>query len=225
VFVIERKRIGLFGGTFSPIHLGHLRGAEEVREAFALHEVIFIPAAIPPHKRAENVIEGKHRLEMVKRATRTNPSFSVSNAELERPGKSYSIDTLRHFQENHQDSVFFILGRDAFLEIETWMKFQSLFSLANFIVMTQPGSGKVSRKDQLPEALRSVFRYNSGDGCWIHTSDHTLHFKEIMFLDISSTRIRELIDRGQSVKYLVPGEVEGYIQEHDLYRRREHDGG
>ena len=211
------KRIGLFGGTFNPIHLGHLRGAEEIREAFGLQQVIFIPAAIPPHKVAEEVIEAKHRLEMVRLATATNPFFSTTDIELLRPDKSYSIDTIRYFRQRHQGVFFFILGRDAFVEIETWKEFQTLFSLCNFIVMTRPGFQKTFSTSPLPEALVPVFRYDQGVKSWIHPSGHTLHFKEITILDISSTKVRELIERGESVRYLVPDEVEAYIQENRLY--------
>jgi nicotinate-nucleotide adenylyltransferase len=213
----QEKRIGLFGGTFNPIHLGHLRGAEEIREAFGLQQVIFIPAAIPPHKVAEEVIEAKHRLEMVRLATATNPFFSTTDIELSRPEKSYSIDTIRYFRGRHQEVFFFILGRDAFVEIETWKEFQHLFSLCNFIVMTRPGFQKTLSTSPLPEALVPVFRYDQKVKGWIHTSGHTLHFKEITVLDISSTKVRELIERGGAVRYLVPGEVEAYIQKNRLY--------
>ena len=215
----EGRKIGLFGGTFNPIHLGHLRGGEEIREAFGLQKVVFIPAAIPPHKVTEKVIEARHRLEMVKLAIMTNPSFSVSSVELERPGKSYSIDTLQYFRERKEDSLFFILGRDAFVEIETWKDFQRLFFLSNFIVMTRSGFGKTPLRSQLPETLVSVFRYDQEVKAWIHTSGHTLHFKEITFLDISSTKIRKLLEKGESVKYLIPAEVEAYAKEYGLYRK------
>jgi nicotinate-nucleotide adenylyltransferase len=226
-----KRRIGLFGGTFNPIHLGHLRGAEEIREFFELDQVIFIPAALPPHKVAEEVIEAKHRLEMVRRATATNPFFSTTDIELSRPDKSYSIDTIRYFRERSQEVFFFILGRDAFVEIGTWKEFQHLFSLCNFIVMTRPGFQKTlstpvqvpaSRSGRgvespLPEVLVPVFRYDQEVKTWIHPSGHTLHFQEITVLDISSTKVRELIERGESVRYLVPGGVEAYIQENGLY--------
>jgi nicotinate-nucleotide adenylyltransferase len=211
------KRIGLFGGTFNPIHMGHLRGAEEIREAFGLQQVIFIPAAIPPHKVTEEVIEAKHRLEMVRLATANNPFFSTTDIELSRPEKSYSIDTIRYLRERHPDIFFFILGRDAFVEIETWKEFQHLFSLCNFIVMTRPGFQKTLSTSPLPEALVPVFRYDQEIKGWIHTSGHTLHFKDITVLDISSTKVRELIERGESVRYLIPGEVEAYIQKNRLY--------
>jgi len=211
--------MGLFGGTFNPIHLGHLRGAEEIREAFGFQGVIFIPAAIPPHKATEGVIQARYRLEMVKRAVSTNPSFSVSSVELDRSGKSYSIDTLRYFRDQEKDTVwFFIMGRDAFMEIETWKEFQHLFSLANFIVMTRPGFGKTPLETQLPKSLGSAFRYDQKVKAWTHPSGHFLRFREITFLDISSTKVRELIARGESVKYLLPGEVEFYIKEQGLYR-------
>ena len=212
------RRIGLFGGTFNPIHLGHLRGVQEIRETFGLQQVIFIPAAIPPHKATEEVIEARHRFEMVRLATASNPFFSITDIELSRPEKSYSIDTIRYFREKHPDDFFFILGKDAFVEIETWKEFQNLFSLCNFIVMTRPGFQKTSSASLLPEALVPVFRYDEVLKAWIHTSGHTLHFKEITVLDISSTKIRELIERGDSVKYLVPAEVEAYIQKNGLYR-------
>jgi nicotinate-nucleotide adenylyltransferase len=213
------KRIGLFGGTFNPIHLGHLRGAEEIRETFGLQEVVFIPAAIPPHKVAEGVIEARHRLEMVRLGTATNPGFSTTDIELTRPGKSYSIDTIRYFRERHPNALFFILGRDAFVEIETWKEFQQLFSLCNFIVMTRPGFQKTPSNAQLPGSLVRVFRYDEEIKGWIHTSGHTLHFKEITYLDISSTKVRELIETGESIRYLIPAEVEAYIRQQGLYRK------
>jgi nicotinate-nucleotide adenylyltransferase len=215
----REKKIGLFGGTFNPIHLGHLRGAEEIRETLGLQEVTFIPAAIPPHKVAEGVAEARHRLQMVRLATTSNPGFSTTDIELTRSGKSYSIDTIRYFRERHPDALFFILGGDAFEEIETWKEFQQLFSLCNFIVMTRPGFQKTPSNFQLPRSLIPVFRYEEEIRGWIHPSGHTLHFKEITYLDISSTKVRELIERGVSVRYLIPAEVDAYVQKHGLYRK------
>lgn len=215
-----KRRIGLFGGTFNPIHFGHLRGAEEIREAFRLEEVIFIPSAIPPHKAMEEIIDAKHRLEMVKVAVSTNPYFSTSDLELSRPGKSYTIDTLRHFREGSGDDLFFILGGDAFVEIETWKEFQGLFSLSHFVVMARPGFRKTPIAAQLPGSLASAFQYDQEAMVWTHFSGYRLTFKEISFLDISSTKIRELIERGESVRYLIPSEVETYILTHRLYRKK-----
>ena len=215
----KRRRIGLFGGTFNPIHLGHLRGAEEIWQAFQLEEVVFVPSSIPPHKVTEKVIEAKHRLEMVKLATSSNPHFSTSDLELSRSGRSFSIDTIRSFRERHEDTFFFILGGDAFVEIETWKNFQDLFSLCHFIVMARPGSQKNIPSSPFPKTLIPDFRYDSGEKAWIHLSGHRVFFKEISFLDISSTKVREFIEKGETVKYLIPAEVEAYIQEHGLYRK------
>jgi nicotinate-nucleotide adenylyltransferase len=156
---------------------------------------------------------------MVKLATSSNPKFSTSDLELLRPGKSYSIDTIRFFCESQQDRLFFILGRDAFVEIETWKEFQNLFSSCHFIVMTRPGSQKNTLSSPLPDALIPNFRYAPEEKAWIHFSGHRLYFKEISFLDISSTKVRELIEKGESARYLIPAEVEAYIQKHGLYRK------
>ncbi len=197
--------------------MGHLRGAEEIREAFGLQEVVFIPAAVPPHKAMKEIIEPSHRLEMLKLATLANPFFSISDVELGRSGKSYSIDTIRYFRDHRQESLFFILGKDAFVEIETWKEFQILFSLCNFVVMTRPGPQRNIDAFQLPGALMPAFRYGQDAKGWVHSSGHVLYFKEITFLDISSTKVRELIEKEESVRYLIPAEVEVYIQKHGLY--------
>ena len=209
----------MFGGTFNPIHLGHLRGAEEIWQAFQLDEVIFIPSSIPPHKATEKVMEAKHRLEMVKLATSSNPHFSTSDLELSRTGRSFSIDTIRFFRERQEDAFFFILGGDAFIEIETWKDFQNLFSLCHFIVMARPGSQKNISSSPFPEPLIPDFRYDSGKRAWVHLTGHLVYFKEISFLDISSTLVRELIEKGETVRYLIPAEVVAYIQKYRLYRK------
>jgi nicotinate-nucleotide adenylyltransferase len=167
----------------------------------------------------EKVIKAQHRMEMVRLATAGNPRFSTSDVEFSRPGRSYSIDTIRFFRERSPDGLFFILGNDAFVEIETWKDFKNLFSLCDLIVMTRPGSQENSSSAPLPESLIPNFRYDSEKRAWIHPSGHLLYFKEISFLDISSTKVRELIEKGRSVRYLIPAEVEAYIQEHRLYRR------
>ena len=215
----KKRRVGLFGGTFNPIHLGHLRGAEEIWQAFQLEEVIFIPSSIPPHKASENVIDAKHRLEMVKLATSANPHFSTSDLEISRSGKSYSIDTVRFFRERNGAVFFFILGGDAFGEVETWKNFRDLFSLCHFAVMARPGFQKNISASPFPKSLVSDFRYDPGENAWVHVSGHRVHFIEISFLDISSTKVRELIEKGKTVRYLIPSEVAAYIEAHGLYRK------
>lgn len=219
-----RKKVGLFGGTFNPIHFGHLRGAEEVREAFELEEIIFIPASLPPHKVSEKIAEARYRLEMVRLAISENPFFALSDIEIKRPGKSYTIDTIRYFKENFLWNLYFILGSDAFEEIETWKEYQTLFTLCDFIVMVRPGLELHSFTSRLPTSLRDHFRPGGDNARWIHSSGHSLFFKEITFLDISSTKIRENIALGRSVRYLLPPGVESYIKECGLYRKIGEEG-
>ncbi|HXF75168.1 MAG TPA: nicotinate-nucleotide adenylyltransferase, partial [Methylomirabilota bacterium] len=128
-------KLGLFGGTFDPIHWGHLRSAEEVAESFGLDRVYFIPASIPPHKRGETTTPAEDRLKMVRLAVAGNDRFAVSTIEIKRAGVSYSIDTLRAFnaKKRRGDSLYFIIGLDAFREIGTWKDFRELFSLCHFI--------------------------------------------------------------------------------------------
>ncbi len=196
--------------------MGHLRGAEDIRDLFQLEEVIFVPSSIPPHKSKEKVVEASHRLAMVRLAISGNPYFSVSDVEISRPGKSYSVETIEYFRERGRDAFYFVLGSDAFGEIETWRQFKNLFFLCNFIVMTRPGSQRKTLF--LPKSIAPSFRHVSEENAWVHTSGHKLYFKEISFLDISSTKVRQLIEEGRSFRYLVPPEIETYIKEHSLYR-------
>ncbi len=168
----------------------------------------------------EEIIDAHYRLEMVRLAIASNPFFSVSEIEVSRPGKSYSIDTIRHFCEGAMDAFFFILGGDAFVEIETWKDFQHLFTVCHFIVMARPGFQKTPIASQLPKALTPSFQYDLETKAWVHFSGNHLFFKEISFLDISSTKIRELIEHGKSVRYLIPMEIEAYIYQNGLYRKK-----
>ena len=132
-------RLGLFGGTFNPIHLGHLRAAIEVQEAFGLEKILLIPSARPPHKQADQVASAGDRLEMVRLAVQGEPLLEASDVELARPGPSYTIETLRYFQDRFgpESQVFFVVGQDAFSEIATWKSYQALFSIAHFVVMAR----------------------------------------------------------------------------------------
>jgi len=213
-------RIGIFGGTFNPIHLGHLRAAEEIREKYDLERVIFIAAAVPPHKEVEGGIQGEHRMEMVRLAISGNPHFSVSDIELKRPGKSYSIATIQFFRQKYgaDSEMFFILGMDAFLEIGTWKSFQELFSLCHFIVMTRPGFDKPFSDTMLPPEIADAFVYDEGGGRFIHRNGYSIYLQGVTFLDISSTKIREEVSKGRSIRYFLPTEVERYIKRHHFYR-------
>ncbi|MDY7034395.1 MAG: nicotinate-nucleotide adenylyltransferase [Thermodesulfobacteriota bacterium] len=212
-------RIGLFGGTFNPIHFGHLRSAEEIRESFQLGQVVFIPSAIPPHKASENIICPNHRAEMVKIATEGNSYFSVSEIEIERQGKSYSIETIDHFSTTYYPDVtlFFIMGIDAFSEIDTWKDYRSLFSRCNFVVTTRPGHVLSNPADMIPADIRNEFSYMSDESRFIHLSDFSVYMRDVTSMDISSTVIREKIKENRSIRYFLPDMVINYIEKHRLY--------
>jgi nicotinate-nucleotide adenylyltransferase len=215
----KNRKIGLFGGTFNPVHWGHLRSAEEIREAFNLTQVIFIPVHVPPHKKS-GVTSAAHRFSMVKRAIRGNRFFCASDIELQRPGKSYSIDTIRHFHglAGGEQKIFFIIGTDAFREIYTWKDYPAFFSACNFIVMDRPGAPGVQAKQILPRDIRNEFTFRNTERCFVHISGCRIHLYSVTQLDISSTVIRTHIQQGRSIRYLVPPAVERYIAEQRLYQ-------
>ena len=215
----KNTRVGLFGGTFNPIHWGHLRSAEEIRERFDLCRVIFIPVHVAPHKKAD-VISSEHRCAMVKKAIRGNSFFQVSDIELQRPGKSYSIDTIRHFHglSRGQEELFFIMGMDAFREIPVWKDYPAFFSACNFIVMTRPGAHDVQPAQLIPRDIAKEFTRQEREQCFVHTSGCRIYTAPVTPLDISSTVIRACTAAGKSIRYLVPREVERYIAGHQLYR-------
>jgi nicotinate-nucleotide adenylyltransferase len=213
------QRVALFGGSFNPIHFGHLRSAEEVREAFALDRIYFIPAARPPHKPEANLVAAVHRLRMVELAVADNPFFSASPIEIERQGPSYSIDTIRHFLTTLPSvTLFFIVGFDAFCDIHTWKGHQDIPTLCNLIITSRPGVPMPPQGQQIPVALRSVFCYDPAKGMYIHPSGHTLVFHELIGLQLSSSQIRNVLRHSCSARYLVPPAVESYIAVHVLYR-------
>jgi nicotinate-nucleotide adenylyltransferase len=212
-------KIGLFGGTFDPIHWGHLRSAEEVSETFGLDRVYFIPAALPPHKRGQTTTAARDRLRMVRLAVGKNPKFSVSTAEISRPGVSYSIDTIREFAAtlNKGDVHYFIIGLDAFREIRTWKDFAAIFPLCNFIVTSRPGSKEKDPLKGTGVAVKKLFCYDFKQKNYRHRSGTRVYFDELTDIAISASEIRALVKDGKSIRYLVPSEVEDYIKRRALY--------
>ena len=213
----EKGDIGVIGGTFDPIHYGHLRAAEEVRFRLGLHQVLFIPAALPPHKLAEPLSEPEHRLEMVRRATAGNPGFSVSDVEictLEKP--SYTVKTIEHLRSRSPGELFLIVGMDSFREVPTWRDFRRIFALCHVVVVSRPGFSPTERFD-IPSELCDLLT-RSGEDRFVHTSGKQVVSLTVTGYDISSTRVRELVRGGKSIRYLVPPEVEGYIREKRLYQ-------
>ncbi len=208
------------GGTFNPIHNGHLRVAEEVRQTFALQKIYLVPSARPPHKGETGVATAEHRLAMVKRARRGNPFFGSSSYECRKGGTSYSVETLEYFKKRFVGAeLFFVIGWDAWCEIGTWYDFVKLFYLANFIVISRQGVkpwADDSVEPLFPFALKDEFCYEKKFS-YRHISGNRLHFMTVTRLDISSSQIRNEIKTGRSLRYLVPDGVANYIHKNGLY--------
>ena len=212
-------KTGILGGTFNPIHLAHLRVAEEAQKAFRLDRILFIPAAVPPHKEIAGEVCFSHRLAMVERAIRDYPSFQVSDLEIRRSGKSFSVDTLEILQrEDPAGERFFIVGLDSYRDIASWKDYARLFSLCHLVVTTRPGVAIENPLAPLPVAIREDFCYDSHAGKILHKSGNYVFFLSGTHLDISSTQVRQRLIEGQSVRQLVPPIVADYIEEHGLYR-------
>lgn len=210
--------IGIFGGTFNPIHLGHLRAAEEVREGQHLDEIWLVPAAMPPHKQPTALVSPAHRLRMVELAVRDVPGFRVSSLEVERAGPSYTIDTLHAVREQIGDTrLVFILGSDAFAELHTWKRYAEIFQMCDVVVVTRPPAPAQLDSAQIPLAAREAFWYDSTSGSFRHESGHVLRLQRITGLDISAESIRARVADHRSIRFLVPPAVESYIVEHALY--------
>ena len=192
------SRIGVMGGTFDPIHHGHLVAAEEVRHGLGLDRVLFVPAGDPWQKGGTDVSPSDDRFEMIRCAIADNDAFDASRVDIDRGGPTYTIDTLRALNEELQgDQLFFITGADAILEILTWKDPQDVLALASFVAVTRPGHDLAGlQKLGIGERVRVI---------------------EIPALAISSTDIRQRVREGRPIRYLVPGPVEDYIREHGLY--------
>lgn len=190
-------KLGIFGGTFDPVHTGHLAAAERVREDAGLDAVVFMPAGVPVFKLDQKVTPGEDRLEMCRLAIAGNPYFDVSDIEVRRQGNTYTYETLRQLRHHYPDNVelFFIAGADAILTVGKWRNAKELMQLARFIAMTRPG---YSIDDaQKPDAA----------------------FLEVPGLNISSSYVRTCVETGKTIRYIVPEPVRTYIEEHGLYRR------
>lgn len=211
-------RIGILGGTFNPIHIAHLRIADEVRERFDLDSVIFVPAATPPHKPLAGELPFARRCRMVELAIADNPSFAVSDLEGKRRGKSYSIDTLHAFRTDHpDDEFFFIVGSDSFLDIGSWREYAAIFACCNIVVVERPGAVIASLEAALPVDIAPEFCYYGAEKRLAHRSGYSVYYVEGIPLEISSSAIRTLVQLGRSIRYLVPAAVEHFIKEHRLY--------
>jgi nicotinate-nucleotide adenylyltransferase len=207
-------RLGIFGGTFNPIHIGHLRVAEEVRESLELDRIIFVPSYLPPHKELSHNLTGARRIEIAKMALKSNPLFEVSSFEVDSQGSSYSIKTIEHIRGLYGCTPYFILGRDAFNEISSWYQTQRLFDLSHFAVMSRPGAPVCPLSDVLGEDAGSFQATPRG---FINEHGNEIIFVEVTAYAVSSSRIRELCKKGRSIRYLVPEEVHDYIRKERIY--------
>lgn len=199
------KRIGISGGTFDPIHYGHLITAEQVREKFSLDKVLFIPSGNPPHKDSQVVTGANHRFNMVCSAIEGNPYFEVSRVEIDRPGKTYTVDTLEQLKNlmGSQSTLFFIIGADVVADLLTWKEPRKVFGLCEFIAVFRPGYHKEDFYKQI-DFLKLEYGAK-------------INITEVPMIEISSTQIRERVKNGLSIRYMTHYGVERYINEHRLY--------
>lgn len=204
------KRIGIIGGSFDPIHIGHLIIAQDAAEQLGLSEVVFIPTEIPPHKQQLQRADAGHRLKMLECAVKTNVQFSVSDIEVRRGGISYTVDTLEALCEYYPDAtLLLIVGSDTLVELHTWHEVERILELCEVITFLRPGEDsleEIAKKIQLPEEQKKPLLRNMVDA-------HRI--------GISSSEIRKRLMEGLDIHYLVPLEVERYIYEHGLYQGRE----
>lgn len=192
-------KIGILGGTFNPIHNGHLIIAEQVRIKFGLSNVLFIPCNIPYHKKSVGLASAKHRLAMVKSAIKDNPYFEASDIEIKRGGLTYSIDTIRYLKNTYSAGTqfYFIIGVDSLPELPLWREIKTLAKLCRFIAIDRPGFVRPKLKSELLSSRISYLSYP--------------------LIDISSSQIRKSIKQKKSIKYLVPISGQNYINKHRLY--------
>lgn len=197
-------RIGIYGGTFDPIHLGHLVLAEQCRERCRLDEVWFIPAGSPPHKAENDISPPQRRLEMLELAIAGHDRFRVQTLELHRPGPSFTVDTLQHFHDEHPDrELFLLLGADSVADLPTWREPQRIFQLATVVAVNRGDSSPIDR---------SIVSENFGKD----VAERIISV-QMPGLEIASRDIRQRVNSGRSIRYLVPRAVEVYIAQHRLY--------
>ncbi|MEZ0323963.1 MAG: nicotinate (nicotinamide) nucleotide adenylyltransferase [Hydrogenothermaceae bacterium] len=206
--------VAIFGGSFDPVHLGHLRIAEDIREYFSLEKIIFTPAYLSPLKFSHSA-SAEDRLNMLKLAISDNPNFDISTYEIDKKGKSYSIDTLNFFKEKLGYNPAFIVGTDAFLTLEKWKEPKRLLNTANFIVVFRD-------KAYIDQIKEVVYKINSDIQVLNHNridfNKTGVYIYSKRRMDISSTEIRERIKKNLSIRYLVVKEVAEYIYKNNLYR-------
>ena len=216
------QKLGILGGTFNPIHYGHLAAAEEIRDRLKLDRVLFIPSYLPPHKPEDDIPSAFQRMEMVRLALSGNDHFEASDIEIERGGTSYSIDTIKALLHAYPGAeLYFITGLDTFLEIQAWHEWEQLLTLCSFVVLSRPGYcfADIMRIDFMKRAEKELIALDRGDmkHAVIRSGTFTIVLETVPLYDISSTDIRVRIKEGRSIKYHLPEAVEIYIMKMRLY--------
>jgi len=215
--MIRTAEVGIYGGTFNPIHIGHLRAAEQAADVLGLERVIFVPSAQPPHKQASEsdpIAPARERLAWVRSAVADNPRFEVDPIEVERGGASFAVETLRDIGRRiAPDLPIFIIGHDAFVDLGSWREPEQLLAMANFAVMTRPPFAGGSLSDWLPGIFEDLVEIAPDGRSARHRSAGTwIRIIEIPLLDISSSDIRARLRSGRSVRYLIPDCVSAAIE-------------
>lgn len=213
-------KLGILGGTFDPVHLGHLRMALEAAEELELDSVCLMPASVPPHKEVEPGASFSHRLAMIRMAVEEVPLLDVLDLEGRRQGASYTIVTLKELHRRYGGDLelYFVIGADAFLDIRTWKDHRALFDYAHFVLFERPGVPRDSLEtflDSLDVGLQRSGPYEYR----VEGSGNRLIRQKGTFMGISSTQIREAVAGNRAIRFLVPPEVERHIMEKRLYRR------
>jgi nicotinate-nucleotide adenylyltransferase len=199
-------RVGVIGGTFDPIHVGHLIMAEGARDVLDLQRVVFVPAGQPPHKRSRRISPAVHRLAMARLAIAGNACFTTSRVDIDREGPSYTVDTIRLLQEawGPDVRVYFLIGGDSLAELPTWHQPERLIEICQVVAVPRPGS------EPDLDALNDK----------IHGASERVQILHLPLVDLSATEIRDRVMDGRSIRYLVPDTVEQYIYRHRLYREQ-----
>lgn len=212
--------LAIFGGTFNPVHYGHLRGAQEVLVSIKADKVIFIPVAKPPHKDTVELASSDHRMEMLRLAIDGEPVLALSDVEISRGGISYTIDTINEILALYtpEPTLSLIIGTDSFNELSSWHRYEDILRLVDIVVIGRPGERVETIEDVLPVELASSFCYDSKVGAFVNPKGRTITFLDSAQMDISSSMIREFVGRGESVRHLTPDKVVDYIEKNALYR-------
>ncbi len=231
----KAKKIGIIGGTFDPIHYGHLSIARLMEKKFALERIIFMPALAPPHKETKEISDFSHRYTMLELAIETENKFLVSALEAQLQGRSYTVDTLRKLRALYPHAtLYFLMGMDSFAKLDSWKEYHRLFEYSHIVVAQRPGTPAYVSREDLPVALRQLFCYDvardsftyiygdSGDNKEPAISANIYHgnlyFLHEACIDISSTEVRHRVLHNQPLDGMVPKAVQQYIDQHDLYK-------